>query len=255
MTPVVRWLVICNTIVFAVSFLLVRAAPSVGEPVYELLALDPRRWIEWLPFFPIWQLVTYAFLHSFGSLWHIIYNLLVLYFFGTMLEGTIGARRFLAHYLGAVALGGLVQLLVQLPSADPGLTIGASGGALFVLVAMAVFAPGTQVILFFIPITLRTLALILVGLDAFSLINGSAGNTAVWVHLAGAAYGFAGARRRWIWIDPLAAWAERRARAKVRSKQDDEARLDELLERIHKQGMSSLSRSEREFLKRLSSHR
>jgi hypothetical protein len=120
-----------------------------------------------------------------------------------------------------------------------------------VLVAMATLQPHMQVIFILFPLRLRTLALILVGLDLFRMLNGGAG--VAWaVHLAGAAYGFLAVRRGWIWGDPLEALERRRARRQVARREDDAARLDELLARIHDQGLNSLSEREKAFLKRVS---
>jgi hypothetical protein len=75
------------------------------------------------------------------------------------------------------------------------------------------------------------------------------------VHLTGAAYGFLAVRRRWIWGDPLAAWAGRREARVAAREQDDSRRVDELLQRIHEKGMQSLSTREKAFLKRVSSRK
>jgi len=65
------------------------------------------------PDFRIWQVVTYMFMHSYESLFHIMFNMFALYSFGTALEYAMGSKRFLNFYLltglGALAL----QLLVQ----------------------------------------------------------------------------------------------------------------------------------------------
>lgn len=252
---VTRVLLWTNGIAWLVTFLLVRFAPQVGEPVLRVLRLDPDLWQAWFPFVPLWQLVTYGFLHAPLEVTHLLFNLLTLYFFGTALEGALGARRFLVHYVVALVLGGVIQLTLGLASIATGgeayPTLGASGAVMAVLVAMATLQPNMQVIFILFPLRLRTLALILVGIDVFRMLNGGAG--VAWaVHLAGAAYGFLAVRRGWIWIDPLEALARRRARAEVEARQDDARRLDELLARIHDQGLNSLSEREKAFLKRVS---
>lgn len=65
------------------------------------------------PDFRIWQIITYMFMHSYESLFHIMFNMFALYSFGTALEYVMGSKRFLNFYLltglGALALQMLVQ--------------------------------------------------------------------------------------------------------------------------------------------------
>ena len=65
------------------------------------------------PDFRIWQVITYMFMHSYQSLFHIMFNMFALYSFGTALEYVMGSKRFLNFYLltglGALALQMLVQ--------------------------------------------------------------------------------------------------------------------------------------------------
>ena len=46
--------------------------------------------------FTVWQLVTYLFLH--GGIWHLLFNMLTLWMFGSPLERDWGTRRFLKYY-------------------------------------------------------------------------------------------------------------------------------------------------------------
>jgi membrane associated rhomboid family serine protease len=255
-TPVVKRLLWINGIVFLVTFLLARWGTTLGAAVFTYFTLNPRVWIAWFPIPPLWQLVSYGFLHDVGSVFHLLYNLLALYFFGTMLEGIVGSRRFLFSYLAAIVIGGALQLAVMLAvsAARPELalpTLGASGGVLFAIVACATMRPNTQVIFILFPLRLRTLAMILVGIDVFGLLSGNLG-TAYVVHLAGAAFGFLAVKLRWIWIDPLERAAQRREVKREQGQMDDAARLDKLLRQIHENGIHTLSRRDKEFLKRVS---
>ena len=252
---VTRKLLIANGAIWFVVFLALRFAPALGAPLKRGLQLDPELWQAWFPFVPLWQLVTYGFLHAPFEITHLLFNLLTLYFFGTALEGTLGSRRFLWHYMVALVLGGFVQLALGFASIAAGgvayPTLGASGAVMAVLVAMATLQPNSTVILFLFPLRLRTLALILVGLDVFRMLSGGVG--VAWaVHLTGAAYGFLAVRRGFVWGDPFVALARRRERAVVEREQDDARRLDELLARIHDKGLGSLSEREKAFLKRVS---
>lgn len=262
-TDATRALLWANAIAFGVLFLVLRFLPDVGEDLYGLFALVPSLWWDWAPFVPLWQLLSYGFLHSPSDPFHILYNLLALYFFGTMVEGIVGARRFLWTYLAALVLGGLAQLSRGFLDLSRGLeqsdalvpTLGASGGVMCIIVAAAVMQPHARVIFILFPLKLRTLALILVGLDVFRMLSPGGSGVAWLVHLTGAAYGFLAVRRRWIWHDPLGAWRSRsNARAELK-RSVDEQKLERLLERIHTEGMGSLSRREKSFLKRVSKSR
>lgn len=255
-TPAVKVLLIANAGVFLVFWFLgwVLGLESVRWLYDSVLALRPTLWVDWFPLVPVWQIGTYGFLHGMGSLGHLLGNLLGLYFFGTMLEEMIGTRRFAFLYGAAIVLGAVVTLLWS-ALASPVAVIGASGGVLAVVVATAVLRPNQMVIVLFIPLTLKWVAAIFVGMDAFMFLSGSPDGVAHQVHLAGAAYGFLAARQGWLWRDPLAGLERRREEAAERREVADAERLDQLLKRIHDEGMNSLSRRDREFLRRVSSRR
>jgi len=69
-----------------------------------------------------WRIVTYGFLHA-GPI-HILFNMYVLYFLGTLLEPDIGKARFLLLYVVSLLGGALGALLLSSPEQD---TVGASG--------------------------------------------------------------------------------------------------------------------------------
>lgn len=254
LTSAVKALLIANIALFVVQELVLQGEWS--ESVTAPLLLQPEQWTAWFPFVPLWQLVSYGFFH--GNIPHLLYNMLALYFLGTMLEEEIGSRRFLVFYLVAVAAAGLCQLVVGLALGMVGPILGASGGVLAIVCAMATLRPTLRLIFIIVPMTLRTLALIYVGLDLFSAIKqlqGEISGTANFAHLTGALIGFLAVRRRWIWGDPLAvlrSWRERRSSARGVT---DEARLDELLQKINREGIHALSSRERAFLKRVSGRR
>ena len=103
MTPAVKALIIANVAVFITLVLVPVSA------LWEALALRPsdvvgRGWI--------WQLFTYQFLHA--GVFHILFNMLSLWMFGTDLELSWGSR-FFARYYAVTGIGaGLVTVLVSL---------------------------------------------------------------------------------------------------------------------------------------------
>jgi membrane associated rhomboid family serine protease len=86
-----------------------------------------------------YRLVTSGFIH--GGLWHILGNMVLLYFLGRVLEPGIGTPRFVAIYLASLLAGSFGALLLT----PLGLTFGASGAVFGVMAATFVIARGRGV--------------------------------------------------------------------------------------------------------------
>jgi membrane associated rhomboid family serine protease len=83
----------------------------------------------------VWRLVTGAFLHAPSNPLHILFNMYILYWLGTMLEPVLGHLRFVALYFASLLAGSFGALV-----ADPhGLTVGASGAVFGLMSAAFVF--------------------------------------------------------------------------------------------------------------------
>ncbi len=258
LTRAVKVLMLANVAVYLAMFALSFASEAVYWRAVHYLGIDPELWRQGAPLVPVWQLASYGFLHSLDP-WHIVMNLASLYFFGVMLEQELGPRRFVITYFAAQVFGGLCFLALSLATGGAVPLIGASGACFGVMVAAAVLWPSRPTILYFIPLTLRTLALIFVGIEVFSFLlslkAGALDGVSHVTHLGGAIYGFVAVRTGLIHWDPVRKLAQHRAERAVQQAENQEQRMDQLLEKIHREGMSSLSRSEREFLKRVSSRR
>ena len=87
----------------------------------------------------VWQLVTYLFLH--GGMFHLIFNMLMLFLFGSPVEREIGSSEFLTLYLACGVLAGLFSTILALLSAAPVAILGASGAVYGVMLAYAVLNP------------------------------------------------------------------------------------------------------------------
>lgn len=256
-TPVVKALLIANIAVFLLQWLVLDGFfPRALAFTTDAFALNPLQWVERFPLVPLWQLVSYGFLH--GGPMHLLQNMLFLYFLGTMLEGELGARRFLVFYVLGLAFAGFCQLGLGLGVGQSAPIVGASGALLAVVCAMATMRPTMRLIFIIVPVTLRTVALIYVAMDLFGALmemKGAAGGVAHFAHLSGALFGYVAVKRGWVWRDPVQeveGWRERRVEAQEAS---DEQRLDELLVKIQREGIHTLSARERDFLKRVSSKR
>ena len=116
--------------------------------------------------------------------------------------------------------------------------------------------PNSQVLLLFIPVKLKWLAIGVAALNVIGVLDKSgSSSTAYWIHLGGMAFSFIVVRKGWIWSDPLDDWRSRRAVKVAEQQQSDDLKLDDLLAKIHSEGMSALTKREREFLKKVSGRR
>ena len=95
LTPWVKRLLIANTVVFILTWIVGR------NFIFNWFSFQPSEVL-----FRPWGAVTYMFLH--GDFWHLFMNMLVLFFFGPPLESKWGSREFIKYYmicgLGGVAL-------------------------------------------------------------------------------------------------------------------------------------------------------
>lgn len=217
----------------------------------------------------VWQVATYAFLH--GGFLHLLLNMLTLFFLGPEVERALGERHFLALYLVSAVVGGLGWMLFAAPWE---LCVGASGAIFGVLAAYATLFPRRRmtVLVFLFPVTMLAWqwAAVLGVVQFLAVTGGAAQNIAYAAHLFG---GLAGFLYVWLlrqgrpgaWPPPFAADAARhwqRAWEKTKAffaptprkggKSADKAEIDRILEKITREGVSSLTPKERETLHRAS---
>ena len=180
LSPIVKNIIIANVLVFFAQFLF----QDKGFLIERYGALFPLG----SPFFRIWQLVTYMFLH--GGLMHIFFNMFSLFIFGPILENLWGPKRFFNFYIICGIAAGVAQLFID-PNFD--LAVGASGAIMGIMAAFAYLFPNTELMLMFIPVPIKAKYLIpgFMALDlfgAFARVDGD--NVAHWAHLGGALAGF-----------------------------------------------------------------
>ncbi len=133
-----------------------------------------------------WRLVTYMFLH--GSVLHVAFNMLWLWWMGRPVEQQLGPRNFLVIYFGSGIGGALINLVLS-PFFAANVTIGASGAVFGMMVAFAMLFPRIPIMLLFLPpIEARFLVAGLIAIDL--LFISSADNVARIVHLGGAFWGY-----------------------------------------------------------------
>ncbi len=221
-----------------------------------------------------WRILTYMFLHSMGSIFHFLFNMLWLWWMGRPVEERLGTRSFLTIYLGAGLMGALVDVVVSF-AADPTLVIGASGAVFGVMVAFAMLFPRTPIMLFLLPpIEARFVVGGLIALDIIFLNSG--GQVARIVHLGGALGGFLLMRAHASGFDlslvpryfeylfrkikPAPSGSKPKKRNKKMSivsdanvvEEIDQSELDAILEKISKKGYDALTKEEKRKLFELS---
>ncbi len=207
----------------------------------------------------LWQFFTYQLLH--GGPFHLMLNLLMFLFLGAEVERAIGPRHFLTLYVLSGVLGGLGWLMLIYPY--EGICIGASAAIFGLLSAFAVLYPQREVtlLLFLVfPVTLKAwvLAVALGAVQLLFTISPNVGGIAYSAHLAGAIAGFVytAAIFRPDWIRAWRGrWDARRRAAEARRGAEEKDRVDRLLDKIARDGMHTLTPSERQFLEEASRRR
>jgi membrane associated rhomboid family serine protease len=254
---IVTWLIISNAIVFVLGSVLAGAMRGSYLSPYEWGAFSIADGVYRAQ---IWRWITFQFLHA--DIFHIFFNMLALYFFGPMLEQWWGRGRFLAFYLACGLAGALLfVVMAMIPgfldiSAQSSL-IGASGGVFGVLVGCAVIAPNQRVMLLFppIPMKMRTLVLVFLGIAVFSVLVGARNGGGEAAHLGGAALGFVLMKKprliSWLQLRRLRAWrGTGRWQRQQRRLAEEEEEINRILEKVKDHGLHSLSRREKKILQR-----
>jgi membrane associated rhomboid family serine protease len=231
--------------------------------IQDWFELDPKKTVEQGQ---IWRLLTSAFCHDRYGLWHIVFNMLILCWFGQRLERMYGSTEFLLFYLVAAVCASLAYVGLAYYTGSQIPAIGASGAIMAVMMLYVIFYPFEQFLLFwFLPVPLWALLGIYMLYDLHPVLLALAGDpmftgVAHASHLGGLAFGFLYWRFGWR-LEPILdriAPAGHGRKAKVLRKpvvlqfapRDDTLtdRVDEVLKKISEQGKDSLTDEEREIL-------
>src|SRR5664279_3731634 len=199
--PVIKNLIIINVIVFLFQWTMQQRGSHWAE---NYLALHDIR----SDFFKPHQVVTYMFLH--GGFWHIFWNMLILWMFGSILENFWGPRRFLTFYIVCGIGAALLHLLVLYQELTPywqelnaapihdqllyraefrapinTATLGASGAIFGCMVAFGLLFPNSLIYIYaLIPVKAKWAVLAYVLYELFLGVQNNAGDNAVsYTHL------------------------------------------------------------------------
>jgi membrane associated rhomboid family serine protease len=223
-----------------------------------------------------WTVLTYMFLH-FGFL-HILFNLLVLFWFGRIFLHYLSERQLVTTYLLGGLAGAAMFILAYnvFPGLSQGEALGASAAIMAIVIAISVFTPDYTVYIPIVgPTKLKYLALVYVVLDVLQIASDNAGGHLA--HLGGAIYGYSFAMRlrhgkdlghglgtfRGNFLNLF----KRKSKLKVsyksqaktmndfdynKSKVETQKEIDRILDKIAKGGYDSLTKSEKETLFKVS---
>lgn len=232
-----------------------------------------------------WTILTYAFAHSLHSIFHILFNMLVLYWFGKLIVEYLGNQKLINLYvLGALA-GGLVYLMVYnlVPyyverSNFPGM-VGASAAVYAITVAAATLLPNYTFYLMFLgPVKIKYIAGFYILISFLGTVGTNAGGNIA--HLGGALIGYVYIKQLqsgndWgLWVGSVMRFFKsffvQQPKIKVTHKSNkrssskssrstgtgrstahniaDQAEIDAILDKISQSGYESLSKEEKQKL-------
>lgn len=221
-----------------------------------------------------WTLITYMFVQE--GLFHLLFNIMVLYVGGQIFINYLSSKMLVTTYI----LGGLSGALLYIVSFNlfpafssnvaNAIALGSSASVLAIFAASATRAPELKLQLFlFGRIPLKYIAIVIIALDVLNIQNGNAGGHIA--HLGGALYGFLfvrylkkgknigsffeklnfGSFLTWfkkpkhkfknVYTNPRPSTDE----DYLRRKAEEQASIDEILEKIKKSGYESLSAKEK----------
>lgn len=188
--PVIKYLLISNIAIFIFQHFIFAGFSVSGVPLslffIKYFALNPIG-STIISFYP-WQLFTYLFMHA--NFWHLFLNMFALWMFGMELENIWGSKKFLAYYLMCGVGAGLATILITpLFTNLIAPTIGASGSVYGILVAFGMLFPNREIFVYFLfPIKAKYFVIIYMGIELLSV--GSNTGVAHLAHLGGGLVGF-----------------------------------------------------------------
>lgn len=224
-----------------------------------------------------WTIITYAFMHDMPGIFHILFNMLALYWFGRLFVEYLGSDKLVALYvLGALAAG-VCYLVVfnTIPyfknQADFSGMVGASGAINAVMVAAATLMPNyTFFLLFFGPVRIKYIAAAFIFISFLGSVGPNAGGNIA--HLGGALMGFVYIKQLQVgvnwggWISSVLDWIKGLFKpspaVKVTYRKEEstaakkaagrhgisQQEIDAILDKISDGGYESLSKEEKEKL-------
>ena len=178
-----KWIIAANVVVYICQLIV--------PEVTDLFDLSPTAVLHG----QVWRLVTYAFCHEPGNPFHILFNMLFLFWFGATLERMYGTREFMLFYFAAAIISGLAFLVLAIVMQDRTPAIGASGAVMAVVMLYAIHFPRDEMYFFLFRVQIRFLVLFYIVVDLWPVLRAIRGEApsdgvAHSAHLGGLAFGF-----------------------------------------------------------------
>jgi membrane associated rhomboid family serine protease len=229
-------------------------------------------------------LITYMFTHF--DFWHILSNMLMLFFLGRLFEGYVGTKKVLGIYVVGGIVGGILQVAAK--NSFPVFSeighypiVGASGAVMAIAAALVTYAPQLEIMLFgIVRIKIVWIVLLFLLQDFFQMHQVGSG-IAHFAHLGGALWGFIyianfkKGKDYLQWFDKIMSFFTNPSLKKVfksksklkvsyskiredkpprddyqfnEHKQSRQERLDVILDKIKHKGYEGLTKEEKDFL-------
>ena len=273
-TSALTWIICAIVAGFIVENIAMRwfSNPEVGRVVMRSLELSPATIRGGF----VWTLASYCLLHDPNQFFHILGNLIGLYFLGCELAPVLGQRRFAAVCLASIVTGGLAWLACHWMTG--GSLIGASAAVSGLLVVFACLNPDkpiTLLLFWILPVTLKPkyLALGLLAFDLFGLLFLELPGLHQTLDVAHSAH-LGGMLAGWIyfrylhdsqWLQTFAGnakieqpgWFNKARKAvapapafklNLTNRENLRAEVDRILDKINSQGFGSLTPAEKKLL-------
>jgi membrane associated rhomboid family serine protease len=250
-TKAVKYLLLANVGVFFLELLW-------GAELIYLFGLTPALLKKGF----IWQIFTYMFLH--GGLFHILFNMFMLWMFGCDIERSWGTKEFLRYYFITGVGAGLFTFFLSFNSHIP--TIGASGAIFGILVAFAMMFPNRPIYLYFLfPIKAKYLVIFFAVIEFLASFRHTSDGIGHFAHLGGMVIGYIYIKSDWRWssffrfsryLGYLRELRHRHRMNVIGKKREREQRLldsvDQILDKINQVGYENLTKEEKKTLEEAS---
>ncbi len=193
---IVMRLILINVVVFVIVllisvFCLLLQLPDPADYIIKEFLMLPSS-LKSLAYTP-WSIITYLFLHS--GIFHILFNMLVLYWFGNLFVEYLGKQKFIYTYFLTGIAGGLFYVLCYnvFPyfnnTVETSKALGASAAVMGIVFATATLLPNYSIVLaIFGPVRLKFIAFFYLLIDLVGISGSNAGGHLA--HIGGALFGF-----------------------------------------------------------------
>jgi len=262
---IVEQFIFINIIVFVLSYLInaISFLMNFGDTfVFNWFSL-PANFQDFIS--KPWTIISYGFLH--GGFFHILFNLLVLFYIGNLFLDFFSKRDFLTYYFSGIIAGGIIFLLSYnyFPALknDISYLVGASAGVTAILVGLATKIPNYALHFRFIgSVKLWHIAIVFILLDIIQIPVGNAGGHLA--HLGGALIGFLLTNQsnkvktknnlfssffKSKKQKPLkTVYKKPKSSSKPLNTNAQQQKIDKILDKISKSGYETLTAAEKEFL-------